>query len=253
MLVGLLAGCQQSVKGHQLDLQYATSVGTGTVVGNPLHLPHGRYTMFSSADPPACVKSVALLDAKGKVILDDAGFRRAMFGPGAPPNAANEGTIPSFVQQELPEGKYSLRVTANGGSCAWEVQQILNYILDDSVPPKPAPLRPAPSVQVSIGIGDSNPHFTIPVAGTYDVRWSVTPCGNYTGDLLRNGNAEHLSDGTAASLPPGAIQGPSGSDMPMFLGAGDWTVSVKTRCFLHLDITPWRGSLGGGTQGFAGQ
>jgi hypothetical protein len=251
MLLGLLAGCQQSVKGQQLDIQYATSVGTGSMVGKVLQLPHGRYTMFSSADPPACVKSVALLDGKGNVVLDDAGERRAILGGPPVVGAGNEGTIPSFVQQELRAGKYQLRVTANGSSCAWQVQQILNYILDDTAPPKPAAPRPAPSVQVSLGIASSDYHFRIPVAGTYDVRWTVTPCGPYSGDLLRNGNVEHLGDGAAASAPPGAIIGPQGSDAPMFLGAGDWTASVKTRCFWHIDIAPWKGSLGGGTQGFA--
>jgi hypothetical protein len=84
------------------------------------------------------------------------------------------------------------------------------------------------------------------------VRWSITPCDRYSGDLVRNGNVEHLGDGVGVPVAPGSFIGPQGSDAPMFLGAGDWTARVNTRCFWRIEVSPWRGSLGAGSQGFQG-
>lgn len=248
--LSLLSACQQSVQGQKLDINYADTTGLGSVTGGALKLPHGRYTFFSYADPPDCVKSVALLDRNGRVVVDDASWRRP--APSPPPGApavAGQQMVPTMVQQELSTGPYRVRVTAKNG-CAWEVQQILNYVLGSETPLKAAARPIAPSLDVRMGNATDDPHFHIDGAGIYDVRWSVTPCDRYSGDLVRPGSREHLGDGSAAAVPPGGFVGPQGMDGPMFLGAGDWTARVSTRCFWEIEVSPWRGSLGGGAQGF---
>jgi hypothetical protein len=248
----LFSACQDSAQGKQLDINYATTTSVGSMTGAPLKLPHGRYTFFSDADPPGCVQSVALLDHSGNAVADDAAQRRAALNP--PPGVqvvANQQGIPTMVQQELPSGSYRLRVTTSGAGCAWQVQQILNYILSNEPPLKPARQPAAPTLDVTLGNLSTDLHFRIVTAGTYHVRWSITPCAPYSGDLVRDRNVEHLGDGNGVSLPPGQFMGPQTSDAPMFLGAGDWTAKVTTSCFWRIEVRPWLGSTGGGGQGFA--
>ena len=248
-LAGLLGACQDSVKGQQLDVNYATTTVVGSATGSSLKLPHGRYTFFSYADPPGCVKSVALLDERGKAVVDDGSQRAAGMGQ---PSSVISQMVPSAVQQELSSGSYRLKVTTNGPSCAWEVEQILNYVLSNEAPLKPLMPAKAPTVNVSLGNSSADLHFQIPVAGIYHVNWLVTPCDRYSGDLVRSGGgSEHLGDGVGAAVPPGTVIGPQGQDGPTFLGAGDWTAKVATRCFWQIQVSPWVGSRGGGTQGFA--
>jgi hypothetical protein len=160
--------------------------------------------------------------------------------------------VPTMVQQELSSGPYRLRITANGPGCAWQVEQILNYVLDNEAPLRPLIPTKAPTVDVSLGNPSTDLHFQIPVAGIYHVKWLVTPCDRYSGDLVRSGGGtEHLGDGVGVAAPPGGLIGPMGQDGPTFLGAGDWTAKVATRCFWQIQVSPWVGSLGGGTQGFA--
>jgi len=247
-LAGLVGACQDSVKGQQLDVNYATTAGVGSMTVNPLPLPHGRYTFFSHSDPPNCVKSVALLDQSGNAVVDD-GSQRAQ-GSG-PPGAVTSQMVPTMVQQELSSGSYRLKVSASGTGCAWDVEQILNYMLSNEAPLKPLIPTKAPTVDVSLGNLSTDLHFQIPVAGIYHVKWSVTPCARYSGDLVRSGGgAEHLGDGVGVASPPGGDIGPISQDGPTFLGAGDWTAKVATNCFWQIDVSPWIGSLGGGTQGF---
>jgi hypothetical protein len=247
-LAGVLAACQGSVKGQQLDVNYATSTGVGSMTAGALELPHGRYTFFSYADPANCVKSIALLDKAGTAVVDD-GSQRASIGP---PGAVVSQMVPTMVQQELSSGSYRLKVTASGTGCAWHVEQILNYVLSNEAPLKLLTQTKAPTVDVSLGNSSTDLHFQIPVAGIYHVKWMITPCDHYSGDLVRSGGgSEHLGDGAGAAVQPGTVIGPQGQDGPTFLGAGDWTAKVATRCFWQIQVSPWVGSLGGGTQGFA--
>jgi hypothetical protein len=252
LLIAMLSACQQSAQGRQLDTNYATTTGVGSDTGTPVKLPHGRYTFFSYADPPNCVTRVALVNHDGTPVADDASQRAAMANPppGGPP--ASQQMMPTMVQQELPAGAYRLKVASSGAGCAWQVEQVLNYILSNEVPPQAAVPPSAPSLSVTLGNSSTDLHFHVEVAGIYHVRWSVTPCDRYSGDLLRTGSLEHLGDGTAQSIPPGSFVGPQTSDAPIFLGAGDWTARVSTHCFWQIAVSPWRGSLGGGTQGFQG-
>jgi hypothetical protein len=248
-LASVLGACQDSVKGQQLDVNYATTTGVGSTTVNALELPHGRYTFFSHADPADCVKSIALLDKDGTAVVDDASQRAR---GSLPPGAVVSQMVPTMVQQELPSGHYRLKITANGSSCAWQVEQVLNYVLSNEAPLKPLIPTKAPTVDVSLGNSSTDLHFQIPVAGIYHVKWMVTPCDRYSGDLVRSDGArEHLGDGAGAAVPPGMVLGPQGQDGPTFLGAGDWTATVATRCFWQIQVSPWVGSLGGGTQGFA--
>jgi hypothetical protein len=255
-IVGALCACQDSAQGKQLDINYATATGAGSVTEAPLKLPHGRYTFFSYADPATCVTGVSLLDGKGKVAADDGLQRAAVFNP--PPAApggssAAVGTqmVPTMVQQELPSGSYRLKVSANAPGCAWQVEQILNYVLSNEAPLKPLIPPKAPPVDVRLGNASTDLHFQIPVAGIYDVTWSVTPCDRYSGDLVRSGGGTvHLGDGVGVTMPPGSFMGPQTSDTPMFLGAGDWRAKVTTTCFWQINVRPWVGPSGGGAQGF---
>jgi hypothetical protein len=250
-LVAILCACQQSVQGQKLDTNYATTNGVGSVTGAPINLPHGRYTIFSFADPPTCVKSVALLNKDETPVADDASERAATLNPPPGVTMANQQMMPTTVQHELPAGAYHLKVTTGSAGCAWRVEQILNYMLSNEVPPTPAVLTSAPAFDVTFGNASTDLGFHVDVAGIYHVRWSITPCDRYSGDLVRsNGGVEHLGDGTAQPVPPGSLIGPQGSETPMFLGAGDWFARVSTRCFWQIEVSPWRGSLGGGTQGF---
>lgn len=229
-MASVLGACQDSVKGQQLDVNYATTTGVGSMTASALELPHGRYTFVSHADPPNRVKSVALLDQRGNAVVDD-GL--------------------TMVQQELSSGSYRLKVSTAETGCAWDVEQILNYMLSNEVPLKPLTPTKVPTVDVSLGNLSTDLHFQIPVAGIYHVNWMVTPCDHYSGDLIRSGGgSEHLGDGVAAAAPPGGFIGPMGRDAPTFLGAGNWTAKVATKCFWQFEVTPWVGSLGGATQGF---
>jgi len=248
-LTGMLSGCQDSVRGQQLDINYATTTAVGSMTASSLKLPHGRYTFFSYSDPPECVKSIALLDQQGTAVVDDGSARATGMGP---PGSVSSQMVPSMVQEELSSGSYRLKVTTNGASCAWQVEQILNYLLSNEAPLKPMLPTKAPTVDVRLGNASTDLNFQIPVAGIYHVKWLATPCDRYSGDLFRSGGGtEHLGDGVAAPGPPGTLVGPQGQEMPTFLGAGEWTAKVVTRCFWQIEVTPWVGSLGGGTQGFA--
>ena len=246
----MVSGCGQSVQGKQLDINYATTTGAGSMTASPITLPRGRYTFFSYADPPGCLKSVALIDRNGKVVAADSNFRGAVASPPPGGPVAAQQMIPTMVQQELSSGPYRLKVTARVPGCAWHVEQILNYVLSNEAPLKPIVPPSAPALDLTLGNSSRDLHFQITAPGIYHVRWSITPCDQYSGDLVRTGSVEHLGDGAAAPVPPGALIGPQTSDMPMFLGAGDWTVRVTTRCFWQLEMSPWRGTMGGGAQGF---
>ena len=247
-MASLLGACQDSVEGQQLDVNYATTTGVGSVTADAHDLPHGRYTFFSYADPANCVRSIALLDKGGKAVVDDGSQRGAGTGP---PGTVASQMVPTMVQQELSSGSYRLKVSAKGPGCAWHVEQILNYLLSNEAPLKPLIPTKAPTVDVSLGNSSTDLHFQIPVAGIYHVKWFVTPCARYSGDLVRSGGGtEHLGDGVAIAAPPGSLIGPMGQDGPTFLGAGDWTAKVATTCFWQIEVSPWIGSLGGGTQGF---
>jgi hypothetical protein len=248
VLAGALGACQGSVQGQQLDVNYATTTGVGSVTATPLALPHGRYTFFSHADPPNCVKGVVLLDHRGNAVVDDGPERAQILGS---PDVVVTQMVPTMVQQELSSGSYRLKVSTAGTGCAWDVEQILNYVLSNEAPLKPLIPTKAPNVAVSLGNSSTDLQFQIPVPGIYHVIWSVTPCDHYSGDLVRGrAGSEHLGDGTGAAAPPGGFIGPMSQDSPAFLGAGDWTAKVVTRCFWQIEVTPWIGSLGGGTQGF---
>ena len=255
VLVAFLSACQQSVQGRQLDTNYATTNGVGSMIGTPVKLPHGRYTFFSSADPPTCVTRVALVNQDGTTVVDDASQRGTPGSavPGsAAPDALSMQTVPTMVQHELASGSYRLNVTTSLAGCAWRVEQILNYILDNEAPLKPFAAPSAPKLDVSLGNASTDLHFHVDPAGIYQVVWSVTPCDRYWGDLVRSdGGTLHLGDGVAEPLAGGTIVGPGTSNAPLFLGAGDWTARVTTRCFWSIQVTPLIGPKGGGTQGFS--
>jgi hypothetical protein len=256
-LVAILSACQQSVQGQKLDTNYATTNGIGSTTGTPVKLPHGRYTFFSSADPATCVTSVALLNQEGHPVVDDATQRAAELQPppGAPAGvqtSVNLQMLPTMVQQELPSGSYRLKVTTNGAGCAWQIQQILNYMLSNDPPLKPAVPPLAPALHVQLGNSSPDRTFHVDVPGIYTVEWGVTPCDKYSGDLIRrDGGMLHLGDGQAMALAPGSFVGPQVSSLPTFLGAGDWTARVTTRCYWTIQVTPLIGPNGGGVQGFS--
>lgn len=110
-LAGVLSACQDSVQGPQLDVNYATTTGVGSMTAGPLKLPHGRYTFFSYADPANCVTSIALLDQGGHVVVDDGSQRAPGFGP---PGSVVSQMVPTMVQEGLSSGSYQLRVSATG-------------------------------------------------------------------------------------------------------------------------------------------
>lgn len=257
LLLGACQAAKGSVQGRQLDINYAMTTGGGSTSVDPLNLPHGRYTFFSYADPPDCLKSVALIDHAGIVVADDVTARTAALAalPGTtlpPPNSVSNAVVPTMVQQELKSGRYQLKVTARTPSCAWQVQQILNYVLSDEPALSPVAAPSASNVDVVLGNSSTGLHFQIPTTGLYQVQWSVTPCDRYSADLIRSdGGTQHLGDGAAVGAPPGTVIGPQSSDSFAFLAAGDWTARVATKCYWRLEIRPQVGSMGGGTQGFA--
>jgi len=257
-VAGTLSACVDSVQGKQLDTNYATTQGTGSMTAPAVKLPHGRYTFFSYADPPMCVTRVALLDIHGSAVVDDSRDRVAAFnappapgGPGSPSSVTLQ-SIPTAVQQEIQSGTYRLKVSATGPSCAWRVEQILNYTLSNEAPLKAAALPVAPSLYIKLSNISAALNFQIATAGIYHVQWSVTPCDTYSADLLRTGGGtEHLSDGAGASAAPGVILAPDSVEFPVFLGVGAWSATVKARCFWQIVVSPWLGSRGGGTEGFS--
>jgi hypothetical protein len=260
VLVAVSTACQPSAQGRQLDINYATTTGVGSATGKPVTLPHGRYTFFTYADPPNCLQGVALLDHAGKPAADDASQRiatvPASFPPGVPTITANSlgmQMVPTFVQQELGSDSYRLKITARSSGCAWEVEQILNAVLSNETPPKPVVPPPAPTLDVRLGVTSPDRHFHVDAPGIYKLDWAVTPCDQYSVDLARTGGGTiRLGDAQPMPAPGGGIIGPQGSGGPIFLGAGDWTAQVSTHCFWQINIAPWRGSMGGGGQGFHG-
>jgi hypothetical protein len=185
------------------------------------------------------------------VLIDDASERQALATPPPGVTVVGQQMMPTLVQQEIDSGTYRMRVTA-ASSCAWQVQQILNSTLSDEPPLKAAVLPSAPSLDVTLGSSGGDRHFHIETAGTYHVQFALTPCDSGSVELDRDGQLEPLNvGGSSAGAPGPAIVGPIGSDAPMFLGAGDWTVNTSTHCYWAIEITPWKGSLGGGSRGFA--
>src|SRR5437588_8044849 len=242
-LAATFSACQQSAQGRQLDINFATPSGIGSMTTAPVKLPHGRYTFFSSADPPTCVTSVVLLDHGGHLVADDTAGRSGALSqaPGAPPDVkvtVNLQMVPTMVQQELPSGSYRLKVTASGAGCAWQVEEILNYMLSNETPLTPMVLPSAPVLDVLLGNTSTDRHFHVDAPGIYKVDWNVTPCDTYSGDLVRSdGGTIHLGDGRGVSVQPGGgFVGPQGTSMPTFLGSGDWTARVSTRCFWQIAI-----------------
>jgi hypothetical protein len=104
--IALLTSCQsQSAAGKQLDLNLLDTTGVGPATFS-LSLPHARYTVFSYADPPPCVKAVQLRDSHGRTVFSDA----AMRGGIPPPGVRLSQMVPTAVQQELSAGRYSLAI-----------------------------------------------------------------------------------------------------------------------------------------------
>jgi len=249
-----LAACEPLVRaGQQLDILLVYETGVGSQTTKSFALPHGRYTLFSYDDPAGCVRSLGLVDSHGHEVASDGAIR----GGAIPPGASAQQMLPSFVQREVQAGTYHLVARTGDRSCAWMAQGILNSMLDllgsPPDPVKPPVANPASALQTAQGKGEGD--FEISQPGLYHAKWTVTfPATNPTcaydlSVVANDGRQEHLGDSRQGFTSGGAAS--VGSDGPLFLGAGRWRTVASGTCPWTLSITPWIGSLGGGTQGFA--
>lgn len=266
MVVPLAACGQQSQKGKQLDITLRFAAGSGTGSTALEHFPHARYTFFTYGDPAGCVLGVRLLDKAGGFVAGDARDQQP------PAGASPETAHPGPVQKDVQDGLYRVYVGTNMARCHWAVDEVLNSMSSDDSPPAPASPPRAPALDSRIDSGAVNPVVNVPVAGVYNVNYRLTApltasCQYSVG--LRNamGDFEPIAAGAPMlgqpiGLPPGVSTGtpyapPASVDVgvggPVYLVSGRREVSVDTTCSpatWELSISPWIGSIGGGTQGF---
>ena len=121
-----------SVKGQRLDRLVVNEIGKGSATTKAFDLPHARYTVFSYADPPPCVRSVRIVDSQSHVLADDTASRRGVFSG---PAAATQSFFPSLVQRELQAGSYRFAIDDVRTPCTWMIQGVLNSMLSDDAPP----------------------------------------------------------------------------------------------------------------------
>jgi hypothetical protein len=157
---------------------------------------------------------------------------------GAIPAAPGEVVAP-LVQHVLPMGIYHLEVETWTPSCSWMVQVVLNSMLSWEVPPRAwVPFLPPPkTIKVHSG---QEPRFRLAQTGLFDIQLTI---GDWRlGDPWFGGSLDlRATDGHVIH---------TGSSNPFFLGAGEWTVEMKTSSEWHLVIAPVIGPRGGGARAF---
>lgn len=222
----------------QVDRLAAVHTGAGPTTTNRFRLPHGRYTVFAAYERPAAVTLFALADDQDRHLPDWSQI----------PVRTGEFTAP-LVQHELASGSYRIVIGTATPACAWQVQVILNSMLSWEAPPRQwRPSEPPPS-ETRVGSGDE-PIFRITQTGRYDLRWTIGeapleghPIRPYWLNIRgSDGYVIHLG-GTATPYRDDRTSG-------AFLGAGEWTVEIKTSFEWRLTISPVVGPLGGGARGF---
>jgi hypothetical protein len=225
----------------QIDRLATVETGAGTTATRPIRLPHGRYTVFASYDPAVEVRSLTLVDERGHALPDWAAI----------PAAPGEVVAP-LVQHVLPTGMYHLEVETRTPTCSWMVQVVLNSMLSWEAPPRAwVPLLPPPKT-ITVHSGEE-PRFRLAETGLYDIQltigdwrlgapWFGGSLNPFSLDLrATDGHAIHIGQATESE---------GGSSNPLFLGAGEWTVEMKTGSEWHLVIAPVIGAHGGGSRAF---
>ena len=225
----------------QIDRLVKVVNGTGTQTTPAFYLPHARYTVFPDADPERSARSFALLDEAGRGVRDD----WSQF----PPDVVGL-TVP-LVQHELKARKYRLTIEASP-TCAWRVQVVLNSMMSwEAPPPAWRPRRPPPD-PITLRSGARPVFLQIPQTGNYAIDLVV---GGFNGSpslperlcpfrldvRAADGHSVHLG-----STEPNKGRWPSWT----FLGAGQWTVEMGTRCDWQLVVRPMIGPSGGGARWF---
>jgi hypothetical protein len=233
-----IIGCRPLSRFVQIDRLAMEAAGAGSGTTPPFRLPHGRYTVFAEYDPPTDVKSFAIVDGRGRGFPDWSSITAS----------AGHVTAP-LVQHELPRGSYRLAIETRTPSCAWRMQVILNSMMSWQAPPRPWRSALPPPAPILARSGES-PVFQVARTGRYDIRWRIgeaqvsgLPIRRYQLEVrARDGHAIHL--GRALTTP--RDERISGA----FLGAGSWTVEIKTDFSWDVLIAPVLGSTGGGSRGF---
>jgi hypothetical protein len=231
-------GCRPLSRFVQIDRLVMVKTGAGPTTTGTLRLPRGRYTVFVEYDPPTAVTSFALVDQQDRRLPD---WSRVPVDIGE--------VLAPLVQHELPSGNYRLDIGTGSPGCAWKVQVVLNSMLSWQAPPRPWRASTTPPAEITVRSGES-PVFRVAQTGRYDLGWTVGgaqvdghPIRPYWLDLrATDGHVIHLGGTTS----PTRDERTGGA----FLGAGEWTVEMKTTYEWQLLIKPVVGPLGGGTRGF---
>ncbi len=221
----------------QIDRLVMLKAGVGSMTTSPFRLPRARYTVFVRYDPSEAVRSFALVDERHHRIPDWSAIGADVGDVAAP-----------LVQHELHAGRYRVELDTSSPTCSWQVQVVLNSMLSWRSPPPAwrSSLPPPGTITVSSG---QDPSFRVARTGPYDPSWTVGTdqvrhqIHLYSLDL-------RVADGHAVHLGAGTPTGSYGRTGLVFLGAGDWTVEMKTTVDWTFVLTPVLGPTGGGSQGF---
>ena len=217
----------------QIDRLVTVETGAGTTETPPFRLRHGRYTVFAWYDPPVAVRSLTVVDERGHGLPDC----------GAIPVAPGEVVAP-LVQHVLPTGMYHVEVETWTPICAWMVRVVLNSMLSWEAPP-PAWRPSLPPPQTTGLQSGREPRFRLAQTGLYDIELTIREWRSgapwFGGSVNPYSLDLRASDGHVLHL---------GQSTPLFLGAGEWTVEMKTSDAWHLGIVPVIGPTGGGARGF---
>ncbi|HLB78230.1 MAG TPA: hypothetical protein VJO72_14465 [Candidatus Dormibacteraeota bacterium] len=225
----------------QVDRLVTAHTGAGTTKTPPCRLPHGRYTVFAAYDPPVAVRSLAVVDERGHALPDWGAI-----------GAAPGEVVAPLVQHVLPTGSYHLEVDTWTPTCAWMVQVVLNSMLSWEAPPRAwrPSLPPPTSAEVHRG---QEPRFRLAQTGLYNIDLTVGDWGVGTAWFGASLNPYSLdlraTDGHVIHIGH-ATESVGSSSNPLFLGAGEWTVEIKTGSEWRLVIAPVIGPHGGGSRAF---
>jgi hypothetical protein len=223
--------------GAQIDRLVARQTGSGSTTTASFSLPRALYTVFVAYDPPESVKSFAVVRQQdGPVPNSNAvGVRRA------------GDVIAPLVQHELPAGSYHVEIGTLSRTCSWDVQVVLNKMLSWRRPPRAWKPSAAPPHVIRMR-SDDDPTFLLTQTGRYEPSWTVGPDPRqhashpYSVDLrAADGHTVHLGVATATGGRSVGF---------LFLGAGQWTVEMKTDFEWEFALTPVVGPTGGGARAF---
>lgn len=221
-----------------IDRLVTVESGMGSQVIDARRLPHGRYTIFINFDPADGGETFEVSRDPGNATEHD--LRR--WGSPAVP----------LVQTELPKGTYRFAVRVRSAGVCWQMQLVLNAMMSWATPPKPWRPRLAPPSLINL-TNATEQRFQISQTGHYKMLLRVDGfqadqktfptefCPFNLGLRAADGHRVHLADGggNTARWP----------DMA-FLGAGDWTIEMMTKCEWQLVIRPMLGWAGGGARWF---